>query len=143
MSRRPKFQSQIENQLKTIKCIIWPVFFCKIIVVKLMYLESHTHFRKKTKSNFKGRHFSPWYDREGLFNPSISTVSGYLPVRGLESRKTWPLDVYVRSGAWELSLPRSFCYKPVELIRCLIITIIFHEVILIKFCNTARQGFFV
>ena len=35
---------------------------------------------------------------------SFFTVLGYLPIGGLGSRKTWPMDVYVRAGAWELSL---------------------------------------
>ena len=34
------------------------------------------------------------FQRESFF-----TVLGYLPVPGLESQKTWPEDVYVRSGA--------------------------------------------
>jgi len=42
-------------------------------------------FSKKTKNKFQGG--------------SFFTVLGYLPERGLESRKTWPMDVNVRSGA--------------------------------------------
>ena len=45
---------------------------------------------KKTKIKFQGE--------------SFSTVLGYLPIDGLESRKTWPMDVYVGAGAWKLTV---------------------------------------
>ena len=43
---------------------------------------------------------------------------------------------------FKLSLSQPFGNKPVDILRCLIITIFFHSMILIQFCHTARQGLF-
>ena len=52
----PKFQPHSKNRVKTIKYIIRPKFFCKIIVSKLLCLDSRTNFQKR-KIKFQGKSF--------------------------------------------------------------------------------------
>ena len=88
MTRWPKFQPHSKNRVITIKCIIRLKFFCKIIVSKLLCLDSRTYFQKKEN----------WISWGVIFRRFALTCKWER-----KRPKTGPVAMPGDPGAWELN----------------------------------------